>query len=182
MASACRRLVGALLTSTCRVMRMAWPGKPSHQYSSNRRTRQSHSIMCCCKVADLALAGTWRWLDAALPFHDAKAGSGKLQKIYSSIDINAKLLQMLSAARRRDGGSRAGTPFPVEEDATDGSALDMAQLQGLLSDSGPVGDFDRAYTVVYLTLRWCRDRHLRTAPSRLIFVLQLHRCCSARTP
>jgi hypothetical protein len=35
----------------------------------------------------------------------------------------------------RDGGSRAGTPFAWDE-ATDGSALDVAQLQGLLADAG----------------------------------------------
>ena len=36
---------------------------------------------------------------------------------------------------RRDGGSRAGTPF-AEDEATDGSVLDVAQLQSLLSDPG----------------------------------------------
>jgi hypothetical protein len=39
------------------------------------------------------------------------------------------------AALCRDGGSRAGTPFAWDE-ATDGSALDVAQLQGLLADAG----------------------------------------------
>ena len=48
----------------------------------------------------------------------------------------------------RDGGSRAGTPFASDE-ATDGSALDVAQLQGLLTDAG-ASDRARLWTLCWL--------------------------------
>ena len=52
-------------------------------------------------------------------------------------------LHALSALPRRDGGSRAGTPFAPEA-AADGSVLHVEQLQGLLDDASAQADPARA--------------------------------------
>ncbi len=64
-------------------------------------------------------------------------GSRCSKHLYPGTVADAALgvMALLVTLSCRDGGSRAGTPFAWDE-ATDGSALDVAQLQGLLADAG----------------------------------------------
>ena len=72
---------------------------------------------------------------------------------------------MLHAAVCRDVVSRAGTPFAAEEEATDGSALNVAQLQGLLYDSSaPAGGIDRLHNTCVFD--WCFASFSCTACSK----------------
>ncbi len=140
-----RLLAGALRTLTCRRTRAAWPGE-STKRSQCRGFDNDFIIQVAvaatghARHANLALSALQGFQLTHAPFRRAAVGD-----MVSQAALRPDSSCRSPLALRRDGGSRAGTPFPAEEDGMEGSALDVARLQGLLSDAdAPASDCNRA--------------------------------------